>query len=116
MAVHGSIRAYKEWTRVLFNQKKPSPEEINEILMAAESGNLEVFERLYYAEPTRLGIRDSRGRTPAHQAAARNKVNILKFILEKGGDLNNQDNAGNTPLHIAVEYESLDAVDYLLQM
>lgn len=29
-------------------------------------------------------------------------------------DLNAQDNVGNTPLHVAVENESLDAVDYLL--
>lgn len=25
------------------------------------------------------------------------------------------DNAGNTPLHLAVENESLDAIDFLLQ-
>lgn len=29
-------------------------------------------------------------------------------------DLNAQDTAGNTPLHIAVEYDSLEALDYLL--
>ncbi|KAJ8922148.1 hypothetical protein NQ315_004083, partial [Exocentrus adspersus] len=116
MAVHGSIRAYKEWTKVLFAQKRVTEEEINAILTAAESGNLEIFERLYYAEPTRLSIKDTRGRTPAHQAAARNRINILKFIHENGGDLDNQDNAGNTPLHVAIEHESLDAVDFLLKI
>lgn len=30
-------------------------------------------------------------------------------------DLNNQDNVGNTPLHVAVEHDSLDAVDFLLR-
>ncbi|CAH1113126.1 unnamed protein product [Psylliodes chrysocephalus] len=84
------------------------------ILKAAESGNLEVFQRLYYADPTRLVIRDSRGRTSIHQAASRNRVNILQFIVDQGGDLNIQDNSGNTPLHVAVEHESLDAVDFLL--
>ncbi|XP_045463564.1 transient receptor potential cation channel subfamily A member 1 isoform X3 [Harmonia axyridis] len=86
------------------------------ILKAAESGNLEIFQRLYFAEPTRLSIRDSRGRTVAHQAAFGNRVNILQFIQSQRGDLNNQDNAGNTPLHIAVENESLDAVDFLLKL
>ncbi|CAG9864669.1 unnamed protein product [Phyllotreta striolata] len=85
------------------------------ILRVAESGNLEVFQRLYYADPTRLVIRDSRGRTPIHQAASRNRVNILQFIVDQGGDLNVQDNAGCTPLHVAVEHDSLDAVDFLLQ-
>ncbi|CAH0547388.1 unnamed protein product [Brassicogethes aeneus] len=82
---------------------------------AAESGNLEIFQRLYFADTTRLTIKDPRGRTAAHQAAARNRVNILQFILSQGGDLNDQDNSGNTPLHIAVEHSSLDAVDFLLK-
>ncbi|XP_063910671.1 transient receptor potential cation channel subfamily A member 1 isoform X3 [Zophobas morio] len=86
------------------------------ILRVAECGNLETFQRLYYADPARLSIKDSRGRTAAHQAAAKNRINILQFILSQGGDLNNQDNVGNTPLHVAVEHECLDAVDYLLQV
>ncbi|KAG5888866.1 hypothetical protein JTB14_031423 [Gonioctena quinquepunctata] len=85
MAMHGSIRTYNRWTKVLFMPKKPSLEEVIEVLTAAESGNLDSFQRLYYAEPTRLAIRDIRGRTPAHQAASRNRVNILQFILEQGG-------------------------------
>ncbi|KAF5301244.1 hypothetical protein FQR65_LT00944 [Abscondita terminalis] len=85
------------------------------ILRAAESGNLETFQRLYFADPSRLIIRDGRGRTAAHQAAFKNRTNILQFIAAHGGDLNIQDNVGNTPLHIAVEIEALDTVDYLLQ-
>lgn len=30
-------------------------------------------------------------------------------------DLNIKDSGGNTPLHIAIEHNSLDAVEYLLQ-
>ncbi|KAK5642668.1 hypothetical protein RI129_008835 [Pyrocoelia pectoralis] len=86
------------------------------ILKAAESGNLETFQRLYFADPSRLVIRDPRGRTAAHQAAFKNRTNILQFITAHGGDLNMQDNLGNTPLHVAVEAEALDAVDYLLQL
>lgn len=56
-------------------------------LQAAESGNVEDFGRLYLAEPGRLGVRDSRGRAAAHQAAARNKLNILQFIAAHGGGM-----------------------------
>nr|CAD7261854.1 unnamed protein product [Timema shepardi] len=84
-------------------------------LQAAESGNIEDFGRLFQAEPSRLRVRDSKGRAAAHQAAARNKLNILQFIDAHGGDLNIKDHVGNTPLHVAVEHESLEAVDYLLQ-
>ncbi|CAH1391699.1 unnamed protein product [Nezara viridula] len=83
--------------------------------MAAESGNLEDFNRLFLAEPERLNVRDSKGRAAAHQAAARNKINILQFIANHGGDLNVKDHHGNTPLHIAVEHESLEAIDFLFQ-
>ncbi|XP_066151154.1 transient receptor potential cation channel subfamily A member 1 isoform X2 [Euwallacea fornicatus] len=86
------------------------------ILRAAESGNLDMFQKLYVQDPSRLSIRDPRGRTVAHQAAVRNKINILSFITQQGGDLNAQDNAGNTPLHVAVESEALEAIDFLLAL
>nr|QDR50963.1 Transient receptor potential cation channel A1 [Heliconius melpomene] len=84
------------------------------ILRAAESGNVEDFRRLYVTDPSRLSVRDTRGRCAAHQAAARDNVNILEFIKNQNGDLNIADNAGNTPLHVAVENESLRAIEFLL--
>lgn len=41
--------------------------------------------RLYQGDNTRLHVKDARGRTAAHQAALRNKVNILQFIREHHG-------------------------------
>uniref|UniRef100_A0A182PV41 Uncharacterized protein n=2 Tax=Cellia TaxID=44534 RepID=A0A182PV41_9DIPT len=84
--------------------------------MAAEAGNLEEFMRLYEGDNNRLSVKDSKGRTAAHQAAARNRVNILTFIHGQGGNLNAQDMVGNTPLHTAVENDSLDALEFLLKI
>lgn len=50
------------------------------ILQAAESGNLEEFIRLYQGDNGRLMVKDARGRTAAHQASSRNRVNILQYI------------------------------------
>ncbi|KAH8370269.1 hypothetical protein KR093_002845 [Drosophila rubida] len=86
------------------------------ILRAAESGNLDDFKRLYIADTTRITLKDGKGRTAAHQAAARNRVNILRYICDQRGDFNAKDNAGNTPLHIAVECDAYDALDYLLSI
>lgn len=104
---------------------------------AAEAGNLDEFVRLYQFDNTRLSVQDGKGRTVAHQASARNKINILLFIHEQGGgnddtctmyrlsmqlvtsrysDLNCQDNVGNTPLHSAVENDSFDAIEFLLRV
>lgn len=52
---------------------------------AAEAGNLDEFKRLYQFDNNRLTVKDGKGRTVAHQAAARNKTNILQFILEQNG-------------------------------
>ncbi|KAK9692811.1 Ankyrin repeats (3 copies) [Popillia japonica] len=107
----------KQWTKFLslqtFCHKKITAEDLWEV---AESGNLEMFKRLYFEEPAKLTIKDSRGRSAVHQAAARNRINILQFILSQGGDLNVQDNVGNTPLHVAVESDACIAVDYLLSV
>ncbi|CAB3379362.1 Hypothetical predicted protein [Cloeon dipterum] len=84
------------------------------IIRAAESGNVEEFSRLFFADPNRINVRDSKGRTATHQAAARNQVRILQFVASNHTDLNMTDNAGNTPLHVAVENMALDAVDFLL--
>ncbi|XP_062137257.1 transient receptor potential cation channel subfamily A member 1 isoform X8 [Drosophila sulfurigaster albostrigata] len=86
------------------------------ILRAAESGNLDDFKRLYIADTTRITLKDGKGRTAAHQAAARNRVNILRYICDQRGDFNAKDNAGNTPLHIAVECDAYEALDYLLSI
>ncbi|KAH8339821.1 hypothetical protein KR074_011753 [Drosophila pseudoananassae] len=86
------------------------------ILRAAESGNLDDFKRLFMADNTRISLKDGKGRTAAHQAAARNRVNILRYIRDQHGDFNAKDNAGNTPLHIAVECDAYEALDYLLSI
>ncbi|XP_017476744.1 PREDICTED: transient receptor potential cation channel subfamily A member 1 [Rhagoletis zephyria] len=85
-------------------------------MQAAESGNLDEFKRLYQADNGRLSIKDGKGRTAAHQAAARNRVNILRYINDQHGNFNAKDNAGNTPLHAAVENDSYEALSYLLSL
>ncbi|XP_016959263.2 transient receptor potential cation channel subfamily A member 1 isoform X1 [Drosophila biarmipes] len=86
------------------------------ILRAAESGNLDDFKRLFMADNSRISLKDGKGRTAAHQAAARNRVNILRYIRDQNGDFNAKDNAGNTPLHIAVDCDAYEALDYLLSI
>ncbi|XP_028033887.1 transient receptor potential cation channel subfamily A member 1 [Bombyx mandarina] len=110
----GAMKLPRHWSKMLglVNISKAT---IEELFQAAESGNVDDFMRLYLSEPSRLAVRDGRGRTAAHQASARNNTNILHFINNYAGDLNAKDNAGNTLLHVAVENEALDAIEYLLQ-
>lgn len=60
-------------------------------------------------------MRDSRGRAPIHAATTRNHVSILQLVIAFNGDLNVTDNQRNTPLHVAVESDSLDVLEFLLE-
>ncbi|XP_053956221.1 transient receptor potential cation channel subfamily A member 1 [Anastrepha ludens] len=115
LSVAAPLKLSTQWTRMLRMQATPKMQP-NELLQAAESGNLDEFKRLYQADNERLSIKDGKGRTAAHQAAARNRVNILRYINDQNGNFNAKDNAGNTPLHVAVENDSFDAISYLLSI
>lgn len=57
----------------------------------------------------------SNGLTPLILAARYNKVDILKYLLEKGADKQIKDERGNTALKYAENSKSQEAVDYLKQ-
>lgn len=43
--------------------------------------------------------KDPNGYTPIHAAASYGHINLLKLLIQNGGDINIQDNEGDTPLH-----------------
>ncbi len=51
-----------------------------------------------------------------HFAAQKSKLDILKYLLEKGADIySEQKYDGSTALHIACKYDSLDVVIFLAE-
>lgn len=57
----------------------------------------------------------SNGMTPLMLAARYNKVDILKYLLEKGANKEIKDERGNTALKYAEYSKSQEALDYLKQ-
>lgn len=55
------------------------------VKQAAESGDLDQFVQLYQGDNNRLTVTDARGRTAAHLAATRNRVNILQYMYTQQG-------------------------------
>ncbi|XP_047477382.1 transient receptor potential cation channel subfamily A member 1-like [Penaeus chinensis] len=84
------------------------------MLKMAAKGNVTEMERIFETDPDRMCVKDSKGWTPLHHAAANNQICALHFLINHGADLNAQDKQGRTPLHIAAEREALQAVDSLL--
>ena len=47
-------------------------------------------------------VRDSRGWTVLHMAARHSKPQTVRLVIMQGGKVGEKDEAGNTPLHLAV--------------
>lgn len=52
--------------------------------------------------------------TPLHVAVANQNLELAKFLLEHGADVNARDAGGRTPLHFAVDRRDLDLIRLLL--
>lgn len=55
------------------------------------------------------------GRTAMHYAAASNSPEIIKMLVEKGTDINTQDENGFTPLMYAIMHHANDAAKFLVE-
>ncbi|XP_067663125.1 serine/threonine-protein phosphatase 6 regulatory ankyrin repeat subunit A-like [Haliotis asinina] len=68
---------------------------------ACIGGNIDIVYDLLQHNRQFMYHRDARGRTPTMQAAEHGHVKVLVFLLDNGADISEQDDNGNTLLHIA---------------
>lgn len=67
------------------------------------------------ASGTDADVKDARGNTSLHIAAANNDTKTIKSFLKAEANINAQNARGRTPLHVAVQHGSLNAVRLLLE-
>lgn len=67
---------------------------------AAAMGRLDVLQELVKADPSNLTKQDVNGWRPIHEAARSGEIEVLKFLVEHGADVNERTNegSGGTPL------------------
>ena len=53
--------------------------------------------------------------TALHQAARFNNVELMKYLIKRGLNLKEVNKTGQTPLHVASFYGSMDVVEYLIE-
>lgn len=58
---------------------------------------------------------DRLGNTALHQASTGAKIDILKQLVAKGGDLSIENSEGETCLHVAARHKSTQTVSYLVK-
>ncbi|KZV64128.1 hypothetical protein PENSPDRAFT_588880, partial [Peniophora sp. CONT] len=59
--------------------------------------------------------RDNLGKTALHDAAGEGHANVCHLLLEHGASLDDTDDNGNTPLHLATWSGNLDAIRLFLE-
>jgi ankyrin repeat protein len=82
---------------------------------AAFSGNIDLFKLFFSKANLDINSIDGNKRTPLHWAVQENNYDIVKYIIDNGGDVNAIDIGSNTPLLIAAGEGNADVVKLLLK-
>jgi len=85
-----------------------------EIFDTAKGNDLAKAKSLIEANPRLVQVKDAGGRTPLHWACRGVHFEMLKFLVEKGADVNAKDNEGMTPLHSLAEKAHSQGIAFLL--
>ncbi|KAG5362176.1 Ankyrin repeat-containing protein [Yarrowia sp. C11] len=78
---------------------------MSNIWVAASDGQLEAVKNLIENEGISPNAKDENGYTPVHAAASYGHLDLLRYLIDKGGDINVTDEDGDTALHTVEELE-----------
>ncbi|WP_264685239.1 ankyrin repeat domain-containing protein [Wolbachia endosymbiont (group B) of Parapoynx stratiotata] len=108
------LAAQKNRVNVIEFLKKAQLDLDKELLTAVQDGDLNKVEGLAN-QGAGLNTKGSNDWTLLHFAVFSNKFDIVKFLLDKNANIKAKDVYGNTPLHVAAQYDSkLEIVEFLL--
>lgn len=72
-----------------------------DIFAAAKGGSLNYVKKFIEADPKLVNMRSALKDTPLHWATSCGCTEIVKYLVEKGADVNATNLTGKTPLHLA---------------
>jgi len=86
----------------------------SDIHQAAKEGDLAKVKALLEKNEDLAEAKNKKGETPLHSAASGGQLEVVKFLVSKGVDINLKENNGATALHLACYYGHRDAVEWLI--
>ncbi|EGV64874.1 hypothetical protein PSN45_005226 [Yamadazyma tenuis] len=72
---------------------------VSNIWVAAADNQVAIVDDFLKSGQYTPNAKDPNGYTPIHAAASYGHIGLLRLLISKGGDINIQDNEGDTPLH-----------------
>lgn len=100
--------------------RNPSGETVNKIFMRVASGRFFDIKKAIIQERSSLGLSDATGRTILHyillneELSKSDKYELIKQVIDMGASIDNPDNTGVRPLHIASGQQNRKVVKLLL--
>ena len=86
--------------------------EIHELV---KDGNHDSVKIYLSQHPNQFDVVDNRNSTPLHFACDRGFIEIVKYLVKLGADINKQDINGDTPLVWAIARNHYDVAEYLIR-
>jgi uncharacterized protein len=113
--IAGNQRAVSLFLRAGFSPDTHDKHGVPMICLAVRAGHLPIFEILVEAGANLNIQSEDRGNSPAMDAAAAGKVDLLRALAASGADLNLLSKDGQTALVIAVGKNNVEAVRALIE-
>ena len=89
--------------------------QIENWLDAANSGNLAMMKNIINGNPyLDINVTDRCGSSALHYASEEGRIELVKFLVEKGGIINAMNMWDKTPLHSACAKGHVEIVKYLV--
>jgi ankyrin repeat protein len=85
---------------------------VSNIWVAAADNQYDIVQQYISSGQFTANSKDENGYTPIHAAVSYGHLELLQFLIDNGGDINVQDNEGDTPLH---HVEDLTTAKYLVE-
>ena len=105
---------YYEIEKLLSSEDSNNIDGYDELMNAISKGDMKALEKLI-KDDTDLNKQYDKI-TPLGLAAARNDKEMVKFLVEKGADINLEDGYGYTPLIIAMKYRNIDLAKNIVDL